>query len=74
MAGQGEYAHPNLLLYVSDHALIDETQTLDDQLNRLHFAQKRKRDLAKVQKEGIVVHKSSDGKNVIREHRIVATL
>ncbi|KAF3046022.1 hypothetical protein E8E12_010385 [Didymella heteroderae] len=74
MAGEGEWAIPNMLLYVSDHAPLAGPQTLDDQLNRLHIAQRRKRDFDKATKPGVIVHKSSDGKNLIREHRMVARL
>ena len=74
MAGQGEYAHPNLLLYVTDHPPIAGPSDLDEQLNRLHISRKRKRDLAEAQKDDIVVHKRKDGKNVIREHGMVTKL
>ncbi|KAJ4373529.1 Mitochondrial import inner membrane translocase subunit tim8 [Didymella sp. IMI 355093] len=73
MAGEGEWANPNLLLYVSNHAPLAGPQTLDDQLNRLHIAQKRKRDPGSTI-VAPVVHTSSDGKNVIREHRVIARL
>ncbi|KAJ4411532.1 Mitochondrial import inner membrane translocase subunit tim8 [Didymella pomorum] len=72
--GKNAWAEPNILFYVSDHAPIAGPREFDDQLNRLHISQKRKRDLTKAQKEGVVVHKSKDGKNVIREHRMVAKL
>lgn len=74
MAGKGEWAAPNLLLYVSDHAPFIAPQEFDEQLNRLHISQKRKRGLVKASEHGVVVHKSKDGKNLIREHRVVARL
>lgn len=81
MAGEGEFTNPNLLLYVSDHATFAGPQDLDDQLNRLHIAQKRKwdaekrkQDLVKAIESGVMVQKSKDGKSMVREHRLVAKL
>jgi hypothetical protein len=74
MGGEAEWANPNILLYVSDHAPIAGPKEFDEQLNRLHIAQKRKRDLVKAANHGVVVHKSKDGKNVIREHKVMAKL
>lgn len=71
--GSGVWANPNLLLYVSDHAPLAGPQTLDEQLDRLRIAQKRKRDLVSTT-EAPVLHTSNDGRNIIREHRMVARL
>ncbi|KAF3054125.1 hypothetical protein E8E11_011824 [Didymella keratinophila] len=74
MSGEDEWAEPNILFYVSDHAPIAGPREFDDQLNRLHISQKRKRDLVEAAKRSVVVHKSEDGKSVIREHRMAAKL
>ena len=65
-----------MLFYVSDHATFEGPEPqrrLDEQLDKLHIAQRRKRDLAKRGEAG-VVYKSDDGRNMIREHVIKARL
>ncbi|KAJ4347557.1 Mitochondrial import inner membrane translocase subunit tim8 [Ascochyta clinopodiicola] len=67
MAGQGEWALPNVLFYVSDHATFEGQESqhrLDEQLKDLHFTQRRKREMHDTIKPE-VVYKSKDGKNVI---------
>ncbi|KZM28694.1 Mitochondrial import inner membrane translocase subunit tim8 [Ascochyta rabiei] len=76
MAGQGEWALPNVLFYVSDHATLEgegPQRLLDEQLENLHISQRRKRDTYDTPKPK-VVHRSKDGKNVIREHVFMARL
>ena len=76
MAGSGIWANPNILLYVSDRAPFEGPEPqrrLDEQLKNLHIVQRRKRDMDATQESG-VVHKSKDGRNVVREHVIMARL
>jgi hypothetical protein len=76
MAGEGEWALPNMLFYVSDHATFEGPEPqrqLDEQLDKLYIAQRRKRGLSRAF-DPRVVHSSKDGKNVIREHVIKAML
>ena len=76
MAGSGVWANPNILFYVSDRAPFegeDPQRLLEEQLDDLHIAQRRRRGLVSVTKPG-VVRTSSDGRNVEREHVIMARL
>ncbi|KAF2626279.1 hypothetical protein BU25DRAFT_471761 [Macroventuria anomochaeta] len=73
MAGNGVWANPNILFYVSNRAFEgpEQQHRLDEQLKSLHISQRRKRDLNETVEAG-VVHKNKDGKNVIREHVVIA--
>ena len=79
MAGQGQWALPNILFYVSEHPTFDGPEPqrlLDEAMNKLHIAQRRKRglDIAKEEdRKAGVVFRSEDGRNVVREH-VVARL
>ncbi|KAJ4993439.1 hypothetical protein SVAN01_00987 [Stagonosporopsis vannaccii] len=77
-AGAGVWASPNILFYVSDRNPFegaDPQQQLEQQMDDLDAAKRkrRKRDL-KVTQVSSVVHTSLNGKNMIREHVIMARL
>jgi hypothetical protein len=75
MAGQGEWALPNILFYVSDRATFEGPEPqrrLDEQLEQLHVAQRRERDLDEVRKAAGTVYETDDGRNVVREHVVTA--
>lgn len=80
MAGQGEWALPNILFYVSDHATFEGPEPekqLDKQLEKLHVAQRHKRELSKPFSKAFepgVRHRSEDDKKLIREHVVKARL
>lgn len=76
MAGEGEWALPNILFYVSDCPTFegqDSLKRIEEQLNKLSIAQLQRRDWKEIADPNIV-HKSKDGKNVIREHVVMAKL
>lgn len=77
MAGQGEWALPNILFYVSDRATFegpDPQRRLDEQLEQLHVAQRQKRNLDEVREAAGIVYESEDGRNVVREHFVITKL
>ena len=77
MAGQGEWALPNILFYVSDRATFegpDPQRRLDEQLEQLHVAQCQKRNLDEVREAAGIVYESEDGRNVVREHFVITKL
>lgn len=74
MTGRGAFEMPSLLFYVSDRAPYEGPQQLEDQLEKINVEdRRRKRDLVQPEEPG-VVFRSEDGKNVLREHRIMAML
>ncbi|KAH6639023.1 hypothetical protein C7974DRAFT_410019 [Boeremia exigua] len=75
-AGTGVYATPNILFYVTDRNPFEGVEPqgrLDEQLGALQAVQLRKRDLLCGWKRG-VVHRSEDGKSMVRNHVILAKL
>lgn len=79
-SGTGEWALPNMLFYVSDHAPFEGPEPqrrLEEQLESLHLTQRRKRNLSKAHKPGAkpgVVYRNKDGKRLNRERILKAKL